>query len=340
MKLHHNQLSKHLSDTKLAPIYFISGDETLLVEECAQSIIKSAALQGFTNTVRFSADTSFSWDSFLQATQNLSLLARKTCVLLRIKSWKFDTNAKKHLQHYVEHTNDYHIVIVAGPKLEHATSKTKWFQGLEKPGFHITTWPIELNQLPSWIITRAKTAGLTLTNPQAKMIAELTEGNLLAASQEIEKLCLLGDKVTQNDIESVVSDSTQFDIFKLVDECLLGDGKRCYQILQRLAQQNIEPILIQWALARELRTLYQVLDQMEKGVGFSLLAKKFAIWEKRQAIVKSFLKRHTKEFCVQQLQTLAKVDQQIKGVLADDPWQTLQMICQDIASTKSEIHYA
>ena len=49
-------------------------------------------------------------------------------------------------------------------------------------------WPIKPQELPAWLQARATIAGLQCDQSALKMLAELTEGNLLAAQQGIDKL--------------------------------------------------------------------------------------------------------------------------------------------------------
>ena len=78
----------------------------------------------------------------------------------------------------------------------------------------IRTDPIDRNALPRWITERAKEKnGQTLTPEAANLIAERTEGNLLATSQEIQKLALLVNKpeIDVSDVLDAVSDVSRFD---------------------------------------------------------------------------------------------------------------------------------
>ena len=94
------------------------------------------------------------------------------------------------------------------------------------------------------------------------MIADRVEGNLLAAGQEIEKLRLLhGEgKVTAEDVSPAVANSSRFDVFILVDAALGGDAKRALKVLAGLRAEGVEPVIVVWALTRELRTLAKIMD--------------------------------------------------------------------------------
>ena len=89
------------------------------------------------------------------------------------------------------------------------TAKSKWVKALEQKGVSLPVWPIGLRELPGWIANRMRQAGLQPERDAVALIADRVEGNLLAASQEIEKLrLLLGEgKVTVADVTNAVARS-------------------------------------------------------------------------------------------------------------------------------------
>ena len=54
----------------------------------------------------------------------------------------------------------------------------------------MAVWPVELARLPQWLRARATSLELDIDDDAVRFIVERTEGNLLAAQQELEKLRL------------------------------------------------------------------------------------------------------------------------------------------------------
>lgn len=76
MKITQQQLAPHLTKT-LAPIYIVSGDETLLVEETLDTIRKSAQQKGYNERTRIAIDSA-DWSALLYAAaQHLSFFLKK-----------------------------------------------------------------------------------------------------------------------------------------------------------------------------------------------------------------------------------------------------------------------
>jgi DNA polymerase-3 subunit delta len=193
-------------------------------------------------------------------------------------------------------------------------------------------WPVDAGQLPGWIMQRGKQTGVILTPDAAKLLAEQVEGNLLAAAQEIEKLALLQTSgiINASTIEDTVTDNARFDIFGLVDAALSGDAQRCIRILTHLQAEGSEPILVLWALAREIRTL-MAISRESAGTSLASLFGKYRIWEKRQRGVRQFLQKHPLASCRKLLLMCSKIDQIAKGAKRGNVWDALQLLALQMA---------
>lgn len=314
MKINLQQLSTVLSKS-LAPIYLISGDEPLLLQEAVDMIHQTAKQAGFAEYVRISMDSA-DWGKILyEDTHSLSLFSNKRVFTIDLQESKFTAANTKILQDYAENTPADSLLLIKTHKLDSKIEKSAWYKAIDATGVIVTIWPINREQLPAWIIQRAKKADLKLTLDAAERLADKIEGNLLAAAQEIEKLRLLqtSDAVDASFIENNVNDNNHFDIFALVDSMLAADHNRSFRILHSLFAEGTEPILILWAMTRELRLMADLLEQLKKGAALSALFSQFRIWEKRQANVRNFLKRNTLEKCWKLLSQAAFIDKIIKG---------------------------
>ena len=166
-------------------------------------------------------------------------------------------------------------------------------------------------------------AGLEPDRGAVSLIADRVEGNLLAAQQEIEKLRLiLGEgKVTADDVSKAVANSSRYDVFKLVDAALTGDPRRALKILDGLRAEGVEPVIVVWALTRELRTLALLTDTIEQGADLASGMQKTGVWRNRQALVRSCIGRHKHGDFHRLLKAANQADQAAKGQTYADPWQ-------------------
>lgn len=335
MLLRSEQLQQHL-DKSLAPIYFVSGDEPLLVDEACRAIRNCAKAQGYTEVEKHSVNQHFNWEVLDTAKTLLSMFCEKTFLELRFESNKIGIKGSKALKQYTENPNDKQLILIIGPKLEANIKSSAWCKAIDKIGVLVQIWPIELNRLPQWLTTRALSYGLKLNRDSARLIAERTEGNLLAANQTLEKLQLiLGEgEVPLAECEQVLADHTQHNLFTIADCVLEGNIKRTMQIFTNLKSQGEDPILILWLLCKELRSLVNIAAEMANGIPIYQLMEQHRIWQKRRPLVQRALQRHSLTDLQQMLQWAQSIDQIIKGQQAGNFWDELQQLYLWLAGYK------
>lgn len=344
MKLKPEQLSAQLQ-RQLSSLYIVSGDEPLQVSECCDMIRQQARQQGFTERHTYHVDNSFDWGDFLANANSLSLFAEKQILEIRIPNGKPGDKGRKALQEYLQNRSPDNLLLIITPRLDSATQKAKWFQGLEKEGVFIQIWPVEHNQLPGWVAHRFKMAGYEASHDAAVLLAERIEGNLLAAAQEIEKLKLLadGNKIDANTVREVVSDSARYDVFQLADTALQGDIRTTVRILGGLRSEGIEPPIVLWALAREVRLLSHLSRLISRGISTEVAIEQaakihgfspFMLKKRRRLLEKSMTRQSEREFR-KMLEHVGVIDQGIKGLAQINEWDELLTLSMSLAGAPS-----
>lgn len=330
MKLNPAQLGKHLQGT-LSPVYVISGDEPLLCQEAADAIRAATRQQGFSERQVFNADNNFDWGNLLQAGASLSLFAEKRLLELRIATGKPSDKGAALLEYLARPAEDT-VLLISLPKLDGNAQKSKWGKALidgTQVQF-VQIWPVDAHQLPQWIRQRLAQSGLSASAEAVDMIAIRVEGNLLAAAQEIEKLKLLaeGTQIDVDTVQAAVADSARFDVFGLIDAALNGEAAHALRMLEGLRGEGVEPPVILWALAREIRLLATLAQQHAQGMP---LDKAFSsarppVWDKRRPLVSKALQRLSASRWAALLEDAQQIDAQIKGQAMGDPWSGLSLL--------------
>ncbi len=322
MKLQANQLSSHLKKS-LAPCYLVTGDEHLLVAEALDDIRESARARGFGARELHVATTGFDWGKLAASSGNLSLFAEQRIIELRLPTGKPGRAGGEAIIELAEQSGEDTLFIVTAPKLDRSAAASKWAKTLERLGVSLNIWPVDLRDLPGWIARRMRAAGLQPERDVVSLIADRVEGNLLAAGQEIEKLrLLLGEgPVTVEDVSNAVANSSRYDVYKLTDAALAGDAARAVKILGGLRAEGVEPIIVMWALTRELRTLSRLDDAVRQGDNLGAAMQKSGVWRNRQGLVRSCMGRHQQGAFHRMLKATGRADAAAKGQRAGDPWQ-------------------
>ncbi len=326
MQLRPDQLTAHLQKN-LLPMYLVSGDETLLVQESCEAIRTQAVQRGFSERQVFHCETGFSWPNFFNNTNTRSLFSDKQLLELRVVNQLGDAGSKA-LQAYAAKPPPDKILIIITGKLEAATQRSAWFTAIAKVGVTLQVWPLDNNQFTQWLQQRLHKAELKVPSAGIQLLLDSTEGNLLAAAQEIEKLRLLYGQgtLTTEQIATALSNHTHFDIFALGDACLQGNGKRILRILANLKGEGIEPTLILWALTRELRSLSTLATATAQGMPVERALQQQYIWEKRKPFFRHALQKHSTSTLHKLLQQAGIVDRTIKGVELGNVWDQLSRL--------------
>jgi DNA polymerase III subunit delta len=317
MKVRVEQLDQQLKKN-LLPIYIISGDEVLLCQEAADSIRKAAQLHNIDERLRFVADAQFDWQDVINENQSLSLFSNR-----RLFDIQIDKMGEKHSKALAQlglSLSEDNVILLTLPKIDARTQKAKWFTQLESQGIFVQIWPIDASRLPTWVQQRAQSLNLSLTRDAASLICERGEGNLLALSQELEKLALLHGQDAKIDAEQVlesVADSSRYSIYDLSDRLLLGKTKDAMHCLHQLIGEGVEASIILWLFNREIQTLTNLLQAMQSS-SFRQACQAEKIWEKRVPFYENAMSRHNKITLPYMQNYLALVDKSIKGLEGPD----------------------
>ncbi len=338
MKLHLDKLSAHL-EKQLASLYVISGDEPLICGEVADALRFAAREHGYTERESHAVVNAnrFDWRDCLAGMDNLSLFASRRLFELRIPNGKPGREGGAALAEMAATLTDDTLYLIHLPRLDKRGKSTKWSTSLEQAGVWIDVYEPDAAKLPDWLGQRARAAGLHLDGEAASMLAARTEGNLLAAQQEIERLALLmpGGSVSAEQIADSVADGARFDVFQLTDAALSQDVRRAMRILFGLRREGTPETLISWALTREALILINVWTELQRGEPAASVFRKCGIWNSRQPAYKRALRAHG-EVSLRQLAGCAvRTDRTVKG--AGSSWAALLELALLIAAPRNPV---
>lgn len=333
MQIKPEQLPQRLKQQNV-PFVWISGDETLLVQEACDLVRKHAREQGFTEREVMDAGPNFNWDDLLTSGNSMSLFAERK--LIDLRPTKLDDAARTALMAYLENPNPDNLLLLTTGKIEKAAQSSKWFAALESKGLFCQLWPVTEKDLPGWIQQRLKSAGLTIEPEALELLCDRVEGNLLAASQEIEKLRLHtnDDTVTATQILEVVADNSRFTAFTLADACLGGNTGRALNILAHLQAEGDECLYVLSMLNRELRNLGAMLDEMARGRSARDVIQLHRVWGNRIQLTEHALKAHNLRSILALLERARRVDQSVKGLLDLRPWDELASLVLNFSNPR------
>ncbi|MBL4762681.1 MAG: DNA polymerase III subunit delta, partial [Gammaproteobacteria bacterium] len=292
MQLRAEQLTSHLSK-QLLPIYLLSGDEPLQLMEAADGVRQKARAEGFAEREILDVDRSFDWGQLFSASNSMSLFASRRIIELRLPTAKPGREGSLALLEYCQNPDPDNLLLIIAGKLDAAAKKSKWCKTLESAGVLLQVWMPDTQQLPQWIQQRMIAQGLAPDQGAVQVVANRVEGNLLAASQEIEKLSLLfhGEAIDAEKVATVVADSTRYSTYDLADALLKGDARRAVRIFHGLLSEGVVAPLFLSVITRDLRVLYGLANLRQSGGSEEQVFKAARIWNNKQGLYRTAIGR-------------------------------------------------
>src|ERR1700733_2119391 len=325
MKLTLEGLSAQLAE-RLLPVYLVSGDEPLLVGEATDAIRSRARALGYAERAGFFIERGAAgWGEIQQGGQALSLFSSRRIVEIRMPGGKPGVSGSAALLRLFETAGEDLLVMITTDALERETQGSEWVQAVQHRGAWLPIRPVERARLPQWLRSRFAAAGLNALPEALALLAERSEGNLLAARQEIDKLAMLlprGASVSVAEIAAGSADSARFDVFQLGEAVRNGDAARALRILGGLRAEGAEPPLVLWSLVRELRA-----QQAGAPSGASAVASAGGSQGARP--------RRPRPPFSRLAQRAGRADRMAKGLSVGDPWDELALLAVELTGLRT-----
>jgi DNA polymerase III subunit delta len=323
LKLTPDALSTHL-EHQLLRAYLISGDEPLLTGEAADAVRARARAKGFTERDVHFLERGSDWDDVRASAANMSLFGSRRVVEIRMPGGKPGVAGGAALVALLESNDPDTIFLILTPRLDRDAQGANWVKAAETHGAWVQVWPIDVDRLVPWLRSRARRLGLEVTSDALELLAERTEGNLLAAHQELEKLQLLAPAgpINADTILASVADSARFDVFQLGESVLAGDTERALRMLAGLRAEGVEATLVLWALTKAMRDLW--------GCVAAPAGSRPKAWG-RQAVALEKGARRASRLPYPALAVRAgRADRMVKGRLLGDAWDEMTLLAAEI----------
>ncbi len=321
MKLTSDSLATHLAE-RLLPAYLVSGDEPLLAAEAADAVRARARGAGFTEREVHFIERAAEWNEVRASAANLSLFGARRVVEIRLTSGRPGAAGNATLVALLEARDPDTLFLILTPRLDRDAQGADWVRSVEAHGAWVQIWPVDSHRLVAWLKGRCRRMKLDASDEALELLAARTEGNLLAAHQELTKLALLAPegRVTPDTVLASVADSARFDVFGLGEAVLVGEAARALRVLAGLRAEGTEPTLVLWALSRALRDVWSA-----RG------GERLPAWQQRhRAALEQALRRASRLPFTALAQRAARVDRMIKGRVAGDAWDELALLAADI----------
>ncbi len=271
---------------------------------------------GFEDIQNLQSDTSFDWQDLLEEGDMMSLFSTTKCRIVTLPTGKPGQQGSKAIQGLCTNPAEDNVYIFVTPPLDRQSRNASWCKAIAACGEIVELKPVYDNQLADWLQQRARSKGFSIDVQGAQLLAECTEGNLLAADQELEKLSIrfVGqENIDFATIEASVAQSARYSHFLLVDACLAGQTRRALRILKSLQSEGYASVQLRWALQNTLEQLDRLKLAERAGKLGDRSWQELRIWRNKQRLYRSAMARLAGAQVERLLQSCATLDRLGKG---------------------------
>lgn len=318
MPISPGQWLKAVAADALQPVYLLAG-EPLLVLEAADALRVQARKLGYLEREVLEVGQHFDWNDLARAAANMSLFSSRRLIDLRLPTGRPGIDGAKAIGAFcADPPPDVTLLVTA---MEWSNKHDgAWSKKLDARGTMVVFNAPRPEQWHAWISARLGSRGLSATPDAVAMLAERAEGNLLAAAQEIDKLAVLHpkDRIDATEMESLVSDSARYDVFKLTDAAFAGDGARALRILAGLRAEGGELLALMGWLVNQLHVALRLANASDLAAQI----RSERLWQARETLFRQALRRAPREHWLQCLARASRIDRMVKGRERDDPSHT------------------
>ena len=336
MKDSGTKLSERLSKN-LHPVNIISGDEILLVEEAFDLVCKTAKRQGFQERITFEPKLNVDWEQFHLALNSLSLFSEKRILVVRIPTGKPGDIGAKILVEISSTKYPDNLIVITLPKLNKSIKSSNWFKAISNISSVTEIPSVGPEQIFGWVKARLKLEKIQMDEMAIQALTDRVEGNLLAASQEIEKIKLAAPQgiIDETFLMSLVSENAKYSTVELTKNILFGKPKIVRKILQRLREEGTKPLSILGSIIWDLRTLLAASERIKNGDTAEISLSKSGVWQKKIRMMQSALNRSSPAKLRMLLYQAGAIDRGEKGLRDALIWDELMVLALSLAGAST-----
>jgi len=237
--LSHEQIIRDIQHRKLAPVYFLMGDEPYYIDQISDVIqyqLLDDSQREFDLTVLYGKDTDIA--TVINAAKRFPMMSPIQIVIL-----KEAQNIKEldKLQFYLSHPSPQTLLVICY-KYGTVDGRKKWVADLRQKGVVFESSKLREYEMPAWIGKYAKSKNLQLDEKAIIMLTDFLGTDLSKVANEIDKLRITmpegSNRITPELIERNIGISKDYNVFELQDALINRDVVKANRIVNYFADNK------------------------------------------------------------------------------------------------------
>ena len=321
----------------IPPVTAILGNEVFFITRIGDLWRMGGKDQGFSERLILDQSESDIANRVLNELETLSLFADRTLVELRLSKTTLDKPLRAVLEQWIQNSPNEKRLLISGPKLGKSESSATWYKLLERSNTLIDANHIPPYQFAKWLDSELTMHQIKLDSAANTAIQEYTQGNLLAASQVIQRLKLIepdlidGSSLSLEKVLAVVTQSAKHTVYDLIDLALKEDIASLNRTTDLLKAEGVEVMTALWAISRELDILLQIRYRIDRGESTNHAIGALRVWRSREGLVRGAVNRLSLTQLRKLLTLCHDIDKSIKGATREPAWSMIKDLLLGLA---------
>lgn len=307
--------------------YILYGKETYLINEKVNKLISSFFnKEEDKNIIKINYKESSINEIIASLEQtNLFFESKKALIIENATFLSVDKDRKElkengtnHLLNILKENNDDHLIIFIIDK--EPLKRSEINKEIEKNGNIIKFDEVKLNDFISFARSYINKKGYQISESNLKILIDKIGINFYSFINEIDKLTLyLNNKkeIELKDINEIISNNIDDDIFKLTNEILTKNKEKIFKIYNDLRILNVEVVTLISIITTNFIFYDEIIYLYKKGLSNSEIASELHVHPYRVQISLSSLRNYKKKDIEEILNKLYKLDKDIKNSEVD-----------------------
>jgi DNA polymerase-3 subunit delta len=252
-----NNVMKQVEKNIFLPVYLFYGNEQYLIDEIVNKIINKTvepSLRQLNVEKYYCSDTDS--ETIVTSALSIPMLSEKKVIVVR----DYDKiNDSKALRHYYESPSQSTLLILISNTFDKRKNIFTFIP--TAGGAFIQCQNLKRDELSSWVKNKIRSYGKDIKDSAIDILFDLKGDSLQDVYTEIEKIITFvnhKDTIEENDIFSIIGSTKELNVFELSKLIVLGKKNKALVMLDKLIDQNIEPILIVNLLAKHFLILWKI----------------------------------------------------------------------------------
>ncbi len=332
------KLKQDLEKGQLGSVYLFYGEESYLREYYLGAIRKALIPEGMEefNEHRLSGK-GLTVQELFDMVEAMPMMTERTVVEVSdYDLFQLDEEQRSQLISVLEDFPPYCCLIFVYDLLEYKPDRKmkKLCAALDAHAEVVKFEAQERSDLLNWVRRRFKHLGKDIDTHSAEHLLFLCGNLMTGLIPEIEKIAAYtkGNSITIADIEAVADPVLEAAVFEMTNEVSRGDYDRAALRLSQLLKQQVQPIMLNAVLGKELRRLYSARIALDGGKDKAWL---MDLWGMRSdypaKLLLSAAGKVSRSWCRDAVKMSQKLDLQMKSQSGFDSEGELKMFLMRLA---------